>query len=145
MGFGSAKASTSGTGHDHPIPRRSFSRGRNRAMLDGVFESLTSPRLRLRRFRESDLPVFCRYRADPEVARYQSWSQFTEEDGYRFFQGQRNLDPDTHGTWFQKAVTDKTTDEMFGDCGLHTLGQDRRQMEIGFTLAPQFQGKGYAT
>ena len=38
-----------------------------------TFISLETPRLILRRFRESDLVSFMAYRNDREVARYQSW------------------------------------------------------------------------
>jgi RimJ/RimL family protein N-acetyltransferase len=114
-------------------------------MPDMGFDSLTSARLRLRRFREADLPFFCRYRADPEVARFQSWSVFTEADGRLFFDSQCKLDPDTPGAWFQLAIELRFTGEMVGDCALHTLATDDRQSEIGFTLASQSQGHGYAT
>jgi RimJ/RimL family protein N-acetyltransferase len=114
-------------------------------MPDMEFDSLTSARLRLRRFRESDLPVFCRYRADPEIARYQSWSDFTEADGRRFFEQQSKLHPDTPGAWFQMAIELQSTGEMLGDCALHILANELRQGEIGFTLAAGCQGMGYAT
>jgi RimJ/RimL family protein N-acetyltransferase len=113
-------------------------------MPDTGFHSLTSARLRLRRFREADLPFFCRYRADPEIARYQSWSDFTEADGRRFFDDQSKLDPDTPGAWFQFAIELRSTGEMVGDCALHTLATDARQAEIGFTLASHCQRQGYA-
>ncbi len=34
---------------------------------------------------------------------------------------------------------------MVGDCGLHCRLDDSRQMEFGITLAPSYQGRGYAT
>jgi len=111
---------------------------------DGL-HNLTSARLRLRRFREADLPFFCRYRADPEIARYQSWSDFTEADGRRFFEDQCKLDPDIPGTWFQFAIELRSTGEMVGDCALHTLATDTRHAEVGFTLALPCQGNGYAS
>jgi RimJ/RimL family protein N-acetyltransferase len=114
-------------------------------MPDVDFTALESPRLRLRRLRASDLPAFCRYRADPAVARYQSWETFTREEGARFFEEQAGHHPDIPGTWFQMAVTLKQTGDLLGDLGLHTLGDEPRQAEIGFTLAPAAQGKGFAT
>jgi aminoglycoside 6'-N-acetyltransferase len=35
--------------------------------------------------------------------------------------------------------------ELIGDCAAHTLADDPRQAEIGFTFAPASQGRGYAT
>ena len=37
------------------------------------------------------------------------------------------------------------TDRLIGDCGAHVQAEDSRQAEIGFTLAPPYQGYGYAT
>jgi RimJ/RimL family protein N-acetyltransferase len=108
-------------------------------MPDSKFESLTSVRLRLHRFREADLPFFCRYRADPEVARYQSWLEFTDADGRRFFAEQCKLDQDTPGAWFQLAIELQSTGEMIGDCALHTLATESRQAEIGLRREAYFR------
>jgi RimJ/RimL family protein N-acetyltransferase len=42
------------------------------------------------------------------------------------------------------AIALKSTDELVGDCVLRTGLEDSRQGEIGFTLARQHQGKGFA-
>jgi RimJ/RimL family protein N-acetyltransferase len=114
-------------------------------MADTGFASLSSARLILRRLRDSDLPTFCRYRSDPQVAQYQDWVAFPEEVGLRFFAGQAKLHPDIPGTWFQMAIELAETGELVGDCGLHPLPDQPRQVEIGFTLSPDHQDKGYAT
>jgi RimJ/RimL family protein N-acetyltransferase len=114
-------------------------------MADVGFAHLTTPRLIVRRLQESDLAAFCRYRSDPEVARYQDWITFPAEDGRRFFAQQAKLHPDVAGTWFQTAVELAETGELIGDCGLHSLRDQPRQVEIGFTLAPTHWGNGYAT
>jgi RimJ/RimL family protein N-acetyltransferase len=36
-------------------------------------------------------------------------------------------------------------DRLIGDCWAHVRAEDPRQAEIGFTLASQHQGSGYAT
>ena len=46
---------------------------------DADFTSIVTERLRLRRFSPGDVEAFHAYRADPGVARYQSWSDFTRE------------------------------------------------------------------
>jgi RimJ/RimL family protein N-acetyltransferase len=43
------------------------------------------------------------------------------------------------------SIVEKGTESMVGDCGLHCRLEDPRQMEIGITLAPSHQGRGYAT
>ena len=114
-------------------------------MADTSFSRLSTPRLVLRRLRESDLASFCHYRSDPRVARYQSWTEFREEDGLRFFAEQADLHPDVEGTWFQMAIELAEPGEIIGDCGLHAVKDQPGQVEIGFTLASEYQGKGYAT
>lgn len=43
------------------------------------------------------------------------------------------------------AIVEKATESMVGDCGLHCQLDDPHQMEFGITLAPSYQGRGYAT
>jgi RimJ/RimL family protein N-acetyltransferase len=114
-------------------------------MPDFVFGCLSSDRLLLRPLRESDLSALCRYRSDPLVARYQSWTTFTEEQGHQLITDQARRQPGVPGTWFQMAIEHKDSGHMIGDCGLHTLRDSPRQAEVGFTLAREHQGKGYAT
>jgi RimJ/RimL family protein N-acetyltransferase len=114
-------------------------------MPDASFDRLASPRLILRRFRPEDLDRFVAYRADPEVARYQSWENFTRADGVQFIDEMATQHPDTPGQWFQIAIELKATGEMIGDCAVHVLSNAPHDAEIGFTLAPAFQGHGYAT
>jgi RimJ/RimL family protein N-acetyltransferase len=114
-------------------------------MADNGFAHLLSSRLILRRFRESDLAPFCRYRSDPRVARYQDWESWSEEEGRRLLEWQMTLHPDVPGTWFQLAIELAETGALIGDCGLHTLADRPGQAEIGFTMAREHQGKGYAT
>jgi RimJ/RimL family protein N-acetyltransferase len=114
-------------------------------MADTVFTELRSPRLLLRRLRRDDLAALCAYRSLPEVARYQDWESFGPDEAARLIDAQSGLEPDIPGTWFQLAIVVAATGVMIGDCGLHCRLEDPRQMEVGITLAPAHQGRGYAT
>lgn len=107
------------------------------------FTHLKSERLVLRPFEGKDLPFFVAYRADPAVARYQSWSDYTMSDGEAFLREQSGLRFGVPNSWFQIAVALQTSDELIGDCVIHFL-ESRQQVEIGFTLARVYQGQGYA-
>lgn len=48
------------------------------------------------------------------------------------------------GTWFQYAIALAETNELIGDCSLHTLLDEPRIVEIRFTLSSRYQGKGFA-
>ena len=111
-----------------------------------AFTALTTKRLVLRRFRPQDLDAFVAYRSDPETARYQSWEvPYRPSQARQFLQELEAIHPDTPGEWFQFAVALRHTDRLIGDCGAHVEAEDSRQAEIGFTLALQYQGYGYAT
>jgi RimJ/RimL family protein N-acetyltransferase len=114
-------------------------------MVDTTFERLTSARLVLRRFRAGDIETFARYRADPAIARFQSWEDFTAADGREFFAWVSGQHPDTPGEWFQFAIELRATGAMIGDCALNALANNPHEVEIGFTLAPESQGRGHAT
>jgi RimJ/RimL family protein N-acetyltransferase len=105
---------------------------------------LETPRLRLRRFQPADAAAFGAYRSDPAIARYQSWTAPVPEAEAAFLVGEFAAgDPDQPG-WFQYAIEVKDGGGLAGDVGVN-LHENRRQAELGFTLAPQWQGQGYAT
>ena len=103
---------------------------------------LESNRLRLRRFTKADLTDFVRYRRQPEVARLQLWDEdYSLEDAQAFLAAQTAElgEPDSR---VQLAMEHKETKKLLGDVFVHTLS-DVRQLEIGYTLALEHQGKGY--
>ncbi len=113
---------------------------------DDGFEALVTDRLTIRRFEIRDVAAFTAYRSDPEVARYQGWdTPFDVEQARRFVLTLTRSDPDTPNEWFQFAVTETTSGQLLGDVAAGPEGDDHRLARIGFTLAPQAQGRGFAT
>ncbi|MGK5681955.1 GNAT family N-acetyltransferase [Actinoplanes sp. URMC 104] len=105
---------------------------------------ISTDRLVLRRFRTADAPRLAEYRSDPDVARYQSWDApfplLRAETAVANFLAS---DPDKPG-WFQYAIERTAERDLIGDVAVH-LHDNLRQAEIGFTLAREHQGQGYAT
>jgi len=100
-------------------------------------------RLALRRFRPSDAETLAAYRSDPDVARYQSWTAPVPLEQARVIVASLAAgDPDEPG-WFQYAIERIDDRVHIGDVGVD-LHENRRQAEIGFTLAPAYQHRGYA-
>jgi RimJ/RimL family protein N-acetyltransferase len=134
---------------DSVIPRRGESMRMAGFAVTGmsqIFPSpLITPRLLLRRLQHDDAAALCGYRSLPEVARYQGWESFGPDDAIRLIESQSHHEPGVPGTWFQLAIVESATKNMVGDCGLHCRQDDPRQMEVGITLAPGHQGRGYAT
>ena len=115
-------------------------------MVDAAFSTLTTERLMLRRFRPEDLDAFVAYRSDPQIASYQVWeAPYLAGQAHQFLQHLQASHPDTPGEWFQFAMTLRHTDRLIGDCAANVRADDSRQAEVGFTLAAEHQGHGYAT
>jgi aminoglycoside 6'-N-acetyltransferase len=106
---------------------------------------LQTDRLVLRRFRATDAPVFAAYRSDPDVARYQSWeTPYSLTAAEAMTAEMASADPRATG-WFQYAVVRREdADRLIGDVGVNRH-DNGRQAELGFTFAPGYQGRGYAT
>jgi aminoglycoside 6'-N-acetyltransferase len=110
---------------------------------DEGFTVLETPRLLLRRFQPGDLDAFVAYRADPEVARHQGWEAgYSRAQGEEFIEWVATVDPDTPGEWYQFAIERRQAPGLIGDCAARF---DDAAVEVGFTLAPAYQGQGYAT
>jgi RimJ/RimL family protein N-acetyltransferase len=106
---------------------------------------IATERLVLRRFRASDLPTFVGYRADPDVARWQGWSDFTEADGRKFLDAMVDVEPFVPGHWIQLACEERATGAHVGDVACMIDAAELTQATIGYTLAREHQGKGLAT
>ncbi len=103
---------------------------------------LSTQRLTLRRFHPNDAVALAAYRSDPEVARYQSWvAPVSVETAQALVAEFAAGDPRRPG-WFQYGIEREQV--LIGDVGVN-LHENGMQAEIGFTLAPAYQGGGYAT
>ncbi len=110
-----------------------------------MFSKLMTSRLVLRPLRLSDSAAVFAYRSDPEVARFQMWEPEAEGEVRSFIENLQELAIDTPGTWYQLAITLKKSGVLIGDCGLHFPLEEPKQMEVGITLAPAHQRRGYGT
>jgi RimJ/RimL family protein N-acetyltransferase len=110
-----------------------------------TFTRIESERLILRRFKDSDLAPFMAYRNDPEVAKYQDWDSLEEQEARVFIRELRSAQPGVPGEWFQFAIESKQTRDLIGDCALRVDEHEPYRAEIGFTLAPEHQGRGFAS
>jgi RimJ/RimL family protein N-acetyltransferase len=105
---------------------------------------LTTPRLVLRPLEPTDAGAMFRYRSRPDVSRYQIWQPAEESEIRGYIERQKNIALDTPGTWFSLAITLRESGEMIGDIGLHFPEANTAEAEIGITLSPAFQKRGFA-
>ena len=94
--------------------------------------------------RATDLEMFMAYRNDPRIARFQGWEAITKEAAVAFLEEQQSREPFLPGQWLQIAIALKPTCSLIGDCALKIHLEDSRQATIGFTLAHEFHGRGFA-
>ncbi len=105
----------------------------------------TSERLRFRTVRQSDFPIWLPFFADPETSRHwQMPIQSPDEQCAQWYRSQFHRYD--NGLGGMNALLEKTTGHLVGHCGLlvqRVDGQD--ELEIGYSLLPQYWGHGYAT
>jgi RimJ/RimL family protein N-acetyltransferase len=103
---------------------------------------LTTPRLVLRTFRESDLPAYAALNADPEVARWLGGPISREDSDDIAAWAQGCFEREGFGLL---AVERKEDGVFLGMCGLHHQQSYPGDVEAGWRLARAHWGCGYAT
>ena len=113
-----------------------------RHLTEPPIPELTTARLRLRAFRESDLDAYAAIMADPEVAQFlgagsalsreDAWRQMAMILGHWVLRG--------FGLW---AVEELETGSLLGRIGCH-YPEGFPGFEIGYTLGRAAWGRGYA-
>lgn len=111
-------------------------------MAQHSFEPVSTQRLEIRPMRKGDREDFFAYRSHPEVTKYQSFRPSQIQDVDAFVAQMESARPNITGSWYQVAICLRENGRMIGDIGMHFL--DDEQTEIGYTLSPEYQRKGYA-
>ncbi|HVT85962.1 MAG TPA: GNAT family protein [Chitinophagaceae bacterium] len=101
-------------------------------------------RLRIRNLTVSDLHDFHLYRSNPEVTRYQGFDVFTLKEAKAFIEEHTEKVFGAAGEWVQYGIEEKTTGGLIGDCAIKLDRNDTRLAEIGITISPNEQRKGFA-
>jgi aminoglycoside 6'-N-acetyltransferase len=113
--------------------------------VDTDFQPLITERLTLCRSRPEDAATISEYRSDPEVHRYQGWER-TDAEGIRIEIDQMaDRAPGEPGGWVQLSVLERESGRLVGDVGLSPAEGEPGVIKLGYTMAPAFQGRGYAT
>jgi RimJ/RimL family protein N-acetyltransferase len=112
---------------------------------DADFERLVTERLLLRRSLPKDAEAIAAYRSDPDVYRYQGWER-TDAEGIRAeVEDMAGRAPGESGGWVQLSVEERQSGRLVGDVGLSPADGEPGVIKVGYTIAPAFQGRGYAT
>jgi len=106
---------------------------------------LETQRLKLRQWQESDYPIFAEMNSDPEVMKYYPSLMTKTESDKMANKIQGLISKRGWGFW---AVEEQKNKQFIGFVGLHEPIQElpfSPCVEIGWRLAKQYWGKGYAT
>jgi RimJ/RimL family protein N-acetyltransferase len=105
---------------------------------------LATARLRLDALHDDDAGVLFQYRSEPSVALYQGWCPATLAEALDFIRAQQYASLDKPDTWLQRAIRHSSHGVLIGDVGVHVPYEPDGSYEFGITLAPSYQGKGFA-
>ena len=113
--------------------------------VDTGFEPIVTARLRLRRSLPEDAETISAYRSDPAVHVHQGWER-TDPDGVRAeIHEMASRAPGEPDGWVQLSVLARAGGQLVGDVGLSRAEGEPGVIKVGYTVAPAFQGRGYAT
>lgn len=105
---------------------------------------LETPRLRLRGYRADDVEAMFALYSDPRVMRYWSfppWTTMAQAQAYL----ERALAETASGRVLPWAIAGREDDRLLGTATLYALNSEQRRAEIGYSLAPECQGRGLAS
>ena len=106
---------------------------------------LSTQRLILREFVAEDWPAVLAYQQDPRYLRFYPWDARTKADAQAFvemFLAQQREQPRRR---FQLAIALPPDGRLIGNCGIRRKPDNDREADIGYELAPECWGQGYAT
>ncbi len=106
---------------------------------------LKTTRLLLRDFVAADWPAVYVYQRDPRYLRLYEWTDRTPAEAQDFVQMFVDQQADQPRTRFQLAITLPDSGEVIGNCGIRLAAAGSHEAEIGYEIAPDQWGRGYAT
>lgn len=106
---------------------------------------LSTERLILREFRESDWPEVLAYQRDPRYLQFNPWTERTSaavQEFVQMFLDQQRAAPRLK---YQLALILTSNHYLIGNCGIRLESASTHEGDIGYELSPQYWGLGYAT
>ena len=110
---------------------------------------LVTPRLEISPIGADDIPVLVAYRRVPDVGRYQSWgTDYSIVDAEALVAAQPPSGIPVPGEWVQLGLRATAASggprALVGDVAVGSDVVQPDSYELGVTLAPAYQGRGYA-
>ncbi|MBI5878808.1 MAG: GNAT family N-acetyltransferase [Chloroflexi bacterium] len=106
---------------------------------------IETARLLMREFVADDWQAVLAYQADPRYMRFYDMDERTEADVRKFVQMFLDQQAESPRQRFQLAVTLKESGVLIGNCGIRVNNVEWREANIGYEIAPELWGRGYAS
>src|SRR5258708_37817053 len=106
---------------------------------------LTTSRLVIREFEETDWQAVLAYQRDPHYLRFTPWYKRSDADVYSFIQMFLNWKQEMPRQKFQFAIVLAEQARLIGNAGIRINPNSGWEAEIGYELDHRYWGKGYAT
>ena len=106
---------------------------------------ITTDRLLLREFVADDWPAVLAYQRDPRYLRLYPWADRTEADARDFVQMFVEQQAEQPRRKFQLAIALRDGAGLIGNCGIRRKPENDWEADIGYELALEHWGHGYAT
>ncbi|MCR8643403.1 GNAT family N-acetyltransferase [Paenibacillus sp. N1-5-1-14] len=109
-----------------------------------MIKELHTERLILRKMNESDAPNLFKIWSDPAVTKYMDIDCFIDEDqAIEMIKLMDELSQDHKAIRY--SIIEKESDVIIGTCGYNYFDWDNGRTEVGYDIAKDYWGKGYAT
>ena len=106
---------------------------------------ILSERLSIKPLVMADIDTFVAYRQDPDIARFQGWEiTYSKNQAIDLIESQAGLLLPEKGGWLQLAIYKLVGQEHVGDLAIKWVEEEDSTFELGFSVAKQHQGQGYA-
>jgi ribosomal-protein-alanine N-acetyltransferase len=96
----------------------------------------------LRPIMEADLPVWYAYLSTPAVFEHTSWNLSSSSELSPYVWAPEAA---TESSLLRLAIALRSTGELIGTAGFHTVSPQNRSAELAFDLSPSVWGQGIAT
>jgi RimJ/RimL family protein N-acetyltransferase len=107
---------------------------------------LVTARLRLRPYRDDDLDALLAMFGRADVSRYLNWEPMDRDAANALLERRlKQTRIEGEGDGLVLVVADPGTDRLMGEAMLRLASEVSRQGEIGWSIHPDAQGRGYAT
>ncbi|KTD85141.1 GNAT family N-acetyltransferase [Paenibacillus etheri] len=105
---------------------------------------LHTERLHLRKMKVSDSPSLFKIWSDPEVTEFMNIDCFTDESQAKdMIKLLDEFSLDNKAIRF--SIIEMESNEIIGSCGFNFLDFENKKAEIGYDIAREFWGRGYAS